>query len=88
MKDLRDPDGALLYPDGRTEVYPLLYAQVTRRFKGFDVYLGGENLTGYTQKMPIVNAGNPFSKNFDAASIWGPLMGAKIYAGFRVTIWK
>ena len=88
MKDLRDSDGTLLYPDGRTEVYPLLYAQVTRRFKGFDVYLGGENLTGYTQKMPIVNAGNPFSKNFDAASIWGPLMGAKIYAGFRVTIWK
>ena len=88
MKDLRDSDGALLYPDGKTEVYPLLYAQVTRRFKGFDVYLGGENLTGYTQKMPIINAGNPFSKKFDAASIWGPLMGAKIYAGFRVTIWK
>ena len=48
MKDLRGDDGELLYPDGRTPVYPLLYAQVTRRFKGFDVYLGGENLTEWS----------------------------------------
>ena len=88
MADLKDDGGKLLYPHGRTPVYPLLYAQVTRRFKGFDVYLGGENLTGYTQKIPIIGADNPFGPNFDAASVWGPLMGIKIYAGFRITIWK
>ncbi len=77
-----------LYPKGRTAVYPLLYAQVTRRFKGFDIYLGGENLTNYTQPVPIIDATNPFSSTFDAASVWGPLMGIKVYAGFRVTIWK
>ena len=88
MRTLKDKNLDLLYPEGQTPVYPLLYAQITRRFKGFDIYVGGENLTGYTQKMPIIDADNPSSTTFDAASIWGPLMGAKIYAGFRITIWK
>ena len=88
MESLVDEDGRLLYPGGRTPIYPLLYAQVTRRFKGFDVYLGGENLSGSMQMCPIADAGSPFSKSFDAASVWGPLMGARLYAGFRVTIWK
>ena len=88
MLDLKDDKGALLYPQGRTPVYPMLYAQITRRFNGFDLYIGGENLTGYTQKMPIVGAEQPFGQFFDAASVWGPIMGAKIYAGFRITIWK
>ena len=88
MKELRDDDGQLLYPGGRTPVYPLLYAQITRRFRGFDVYIGGENLTGSRQMHPVIGAENPFSETFDAASVWGPLMGAKFYVGFRVTIWK
>ena len=88
MKELRDPEGNLLYPDGRTPVYPLLYAQVTRRFRGFDIYVGGENLTGSRQMHPVVCPDEPFSPAFDAASVWGPLMGAKIYAGVRITIWK
>ena len=88
FKSATDRDGKLLYPDGRTPAYPQLYAQITRRFRGFDLYVGGENLTGFTQKMPIVGADDPFSTIFDAASIWGPLMGAKIYVGFRITLWK
>lgn len=88
MKELRDHGGKALYPDGRTPMYPLLYAQITRRFRGFDLYIGGENLSGSMQMHPIVDADNPFSETFDAASVWGPLMGAKLYAGFRITIWK
>ena len=88
MYELKDAEGELLYPKGYTPAYPLLYAQVTRRFKGFDVYVGGENLTGYKQKMPIIDADDPFSTTFDAASVWGPIMGAKFYAGIRITIWK
>lgn len=88
MKELRDDDGDLLYPSGRTPAYPLLYAQVTRRFKGFDIYVGAENLTGSMQMHPVADAHNPYSENFDAASVWGPLMGAKFYAGIRLTIWK
>lgn len=76
------------YPEGHTPWYPMLYAQITKRFKGFDVYLGGENLTGFTQKNPILNYKDPLSEKFDASLIWGPLMGIKIYAGLRITIWK
>ena len=87
MREL-DVDGSRLYADGYTPAYPLLYAQVTRRFKGFDIYFGGENLTGYTQPCPIIAADSPFSTDFDASCIWGPLMGVKIYGGIRITIWK
>ena len=88
MRTLTDEHGALLYPEGRTPVYPMLYAQLTRRFRGFDIYVGGENLTGYMQMCPVIGADDPFSATFDAASVWGPIMGAKFYAGLRVTIWN
>lgn len=77
-----------MYPDGWTPVYPLLYAQVTRRFKGFDLYLGGENLTNYRQQDPILYADQPFSTGFDASCVWGPLMGIRVYGGVRITLWK
>ena len=77
-----------MYTDGYTPTYPLLYAQVTKRFKGVDVYVGGENLTNYRQHHPILYADRPFSHEFDASCVWGPLMGIKVYAGVRVTLWK
>lgn len=83
MRDL-DP----MYANGWTKPYPLLYAQVTKRFKGFDIYVGGENLTNYTQPNPIIGWENPFQTGFDASCIWGPLMGTRVYAGIRMTIWK
>lgn len=76
------------YENACTPAYPLLYLQVTRRFKGFDVYAGVENLTNYTQPNPIINSTDPFSQSFDASCVWGPLMGRMIYAGVRLTIWK
>ena len=79
---------ARMYKNGRTPVYPMLYAQVTRRFKGWDVYVGAENLTNYTQKNPIIGASNPAQPKFDASCIWGPLMGIKAHVGFRFTLWK
>ena len=79
---------ARMYKNGRTPVYPLLYAQVTRRFKGWDVYVGAENLTGFRQKDAIIGASNPAQPYFDASCIWGPLMGFKAHAGFRFTLWK
>ena len=88
MKDLKDADGNLLYKNGRTPVYPMLYAQVTRRFKGWDVYVGAENLTNFRQKNAIIGADNPRQASFDASCIWGPLMGIKAHVGFRFTLWK
>ena len=88
MESLTDKDGNLLYKNGRTPVYPLLYAQVTRRFKGWDVYLGAENLTNFRQQNAIIGASNPRQPSFDARCIWGPLMGIKAHIGFRFTLWK
>jgi hypothetical protein len=88
MENMKDADGNLLYKNGRTPVYPMLFAQVTRRFKGVDVYVGAENLTNFTQPSPIISANNPSAPQFDASAIWGPLMGFKCHAGFRFTLWK
>lgn len=88
MREFKDADGNLLYKNGRTPVYPMLYAQVTRRFKGWDVYVGAENLTNFRQKDAIIGAANPRLASFDASCIWGPLMGIKAHAGFRFTLWK
>ena len=88
MKDFKDADGNLLYKDGRTPMFPMLYAQVTRRFKGWDVYAGAENLTNFRQKNAIIGAENPAQASFDASCIWGPLMGIKAHVGFRFTLWK
>ena len=95
MEDLKDENGNLLYKNGRTPVYPLLYAQVTRRFKGWDVYVGAENLTNFRQKNVILGSVkdengyvNAFQPSFDASCVWGPLMGIKAHVGFRFTLWK
>ena len=84
-----------LYENGRTPVYPLLYAQVTRRFKGWDVYAGVENMTNFRQKDVILGYTrnedgivDPRQASFDASCIWGPLMGIKAHVGFRFTLWK
>lgn len=94
MKDLRDGDGSLLYADGRTPVYPLLYAQITRRFRGFDIYAGVENITDFTQKHVLVGDRNaagewsPWTPGFDASCVWGPIMGRRINLGVRLTLWR
>lgn len=94
MKDLRDDDGSLLYPDGRTPVYPMLYAQITRRFRGFDAYVGVENITNFTQKKVLVGDRNaagewtPWTPGFDASCVWGPIMGRRVNVGVRLTLWR
>lgn len=86
---------ARMYKKGRTPMYPLLYAQVTRRFKGWDVYIGAENLTNFRQKDVILGSVrdkngyiDAFQPSFDASCVWGPLMGIKAHVGFRFTLWK
>ncbi len=69
--------------DDRYKAYTLMFAQVTRSFKRFDLYIGSENLTGFTQKNPVISANDPFGDYFDASMIWGPLSGRMWYAGLR-----
>ncbi len=80
-------DGTLSWnPTYRT--FCTLNAQLTRNFRHWAVYIGGENLTGYTQKNPIIGASDPWGPNFDSTMIWGPLHGAVVYVGFRYNITK
>jgi outer membrane receptor for ferrienterochelin and colicin len=41
-------------------------AQITKRFKWFELYAGAENLTNFRQKTPIIAANDPYSEFFDA----------------------
>ncbi len=66
--------------------YTILNAQVIKYFKKWELYVGGENLTNYTQEDPIIAADDPFGPYFDASDIWGPLVGIRIYAGVRFVI--
>ena len=63
-----------------------LMAQVTRYFRTWSIYVGGENITNFTQDSPIIGASQPYSPNFDASMAWGPIHGWKVYAGFRWAI--
>ncbi len=63
-----------------------LLAQVTRKFKNFDIYLGGENLTNFRQMDPIVEYWKPYHTHFDGSMAWGPITGISIYAGFRFAL--
>ncbi len=67
--------------------YVLLNAQITRNFRHWSIYIGGENLTGYKQKCPVIKAEQPWDSGFDATMVYAPLHGANIYAGFRY-IWN
>ncbi len=64
----------------------MMQAQVTRVFKTWDIYFGGENLLDFTQHNPIIASNSPFSSNFDASNVWGPIMGRKFYIGIRLSI--
>lgn len=59
-------------------------AQVTRWFRHWSIYVGGENLTGFKQKAPIYGASNPWGCDFEPTLIWGPVEGRMFYAGVRV----
>lgn len=72
--------------DSRFSAYEQVSAQITRWFRHFSVYVGGENLTGFRQKQSIINAADPWSSTFDPTMVWGPVHGAMFYAGIRINI--
>ena len=72
--------------DSRFSAYEQVSAQITRCFRHFSVYVGGENLTGFRQKQSIINAADPWSSTFDPTMVWGPVHGAMFYAGIRINI--
>ena len=62
-------------------------AQITRIFSSnFEIYLGGENITNYTQQNAILGSQNPFGTTFDASITYAPIFGQMYYAGIRFKI--
>ncbi len=78
-------DGSMSW-DERFPAFPSLNLQVTRWFRHFSLYAGGENLTDFKQKNPVVNASDPWSPAFDPTVVWGPVTGAMAYVGIRVNL--
>jgi outer membrane receptor for ferrienterochelin and colicins len=70
----------------KSPVFPTLFAQVTKTIKRWDIYVGGENLTDFRQKNPVLGASDPYGAGFDASRVWGPIFGAMAYVGFRYKI--
>jgi len=80
----RMPDGSNW--DSEFDAYTLVNAQVTKYFRKWSIYVGGENLTNFTMENPIVDASNPWGSDFDASMVWGPVHGISIYGGLRFSI--
>lgn len=70
----------------RFKAYPQLNVQVTRWFRHFSVYAGGENLTNYKQQNPVIDAMNAWGPQFDTNMVYGPIHGAMAYVGIRVNL--
>jgi outer membrane receptor for ferrienterochelin and colicins len=71
---------------GHSPAWFQLLGQITKKFKMFDLYIGGENLTNFTQENRIVEYWKPFHTHFDASMVWGPVVGLTVYGGIRLTI--
>jgi outer membrane cobalamin receptor len=67
-------------------IFMTFNAQITKKWKYIEVYLGVENFSNFKQHNPIIAAENPFGDYFDASMIWGPISGAMGYAGVRVVV--
>ena len=80
-----DEKGTLSWQPSFTS-YEQVNLQITRWFRHFSIYLGGENLTNFRQKNPIINANEPFSPLFEPTMVWGPVRGAMGYLGIRINI--
>ena len=77
-----------LYDRSRYPAYFQLQAQVTREFRKFSLYVGGENLTNYKIDNPILHSHHPWTSAFDATQVWGPVTGAMAYIGIRYKLEK
>ena len=70
------------------KAYGQVNAQITRHFRHFSVYVGGENLTNFKQKNPIIGYDNPWANTFEPTMVYGPIQGAMAYVGLRLNLGK
>jgi len=72
----------------KSEPYLIIHAQITRRFKNWDIYAGVENALNYRLKHPIIAYDDPFGPYFDASLVYAPIMGRMFYGGIRYKLTK
>ena len=85
LPDLRTDAEPYRRPDV-SKPYCLFNAQITKKFRKWEIYAGGENLLNVKQKDPIVQAENPFGEYFDATMVYKPVTGIMGYVGVRVIL--
>ena len=66
--------------------FVIVNAQITKKWKSLEWYVGVENLLDFVQNSPILSADNPSSEFFDSSLVWGPIFGRNIYTGVRYKI--
>ncbi len=70
-----------------TNPFSTVNAQITKVFSDrFEIYIGGENMTNYTQDRIILGADQPFGTDFDSSIVYAPIFGQMYYAGLRYKI--
>lgn len=70
-----------------TNPFSTVNAQITKVFsEKFEIYIGGENMTNYTQDRIILGADQPFGTDFDSSIVYAPIFGQMYYAGLRYKI--
>jgi outer membrane receptor for ferrienterochelin and colicins len=75
-------------PPEESPQFLVIHSHITYNVKRWSFYLGAENLTNFMMHDPILGYEDPFGPYFDSSIIWGPVMGRKIYVGFRYVIDK
>ena len=82
-KRLPTTDGSpdMFYRGEYSPAFSILHAQINKKWKTIEAYVGSENVLGFMQMMPIVSPRMPYGPYFDATIIWGPTFGRMIYAG-------
>lgn len=79
-------DNPVEYQPTPSKGYFMLNAQITKKYKGWEFYIGGENLANQKQPNPILSADNPYGEYFDASIIHSPITGIMGYVGFRYSM--
>ena len=82
LPDLQGPAAELRDTDV-SEDFITLDVQISKELEWGSFYFGGENLTDFRQRNPILSANEPFGDTFDASMAWGPVIGRILFVGIR-----
>ncbi len=68
----------------RSPAFTILDFQISKQDRKFgQLYVGLHNALNIRQLDPVLGGDLPFEDRFDASIVWGPIMGRRLYAGWR-----